>query len=467
MTSNQTKRLKAIGVAFVAMIGTQAHSMVKDSSSVRYTNAVSAPILNNAGATISVSTTQTASYPRYQSQYQNQPSNQYQSGQGSLASALYDADYPTNINYAANKIEFVNPQTLGSLYTKWHSGKREAISIAHFGDSHIQTGWQIAAARKVMQEAYAPGGRGMIFPYAIAKTYSQEDYTSTFTGKWRTSNSIHQPPKIPLGISGFVAVTTDNAFSFNFKFNKDKPEIGSVKATLHFKAVDGSYAVTASNGVTSQTIFVSQQFGNPTQKITFDLPNSLKDLQFSVSKQSGGAAASFELHGVDLANMHSTGLIYHNLGVGGANFKSIVQQKLFDEQFANFAADLVVLDWGTNDILYTNAIAADLESTIRRTIRKVREHKPNAAILLTSAQEARYKGKPVTVSREFAALVRRIAQEEGCLYYDWYQISGGGDSVHIWKNAGYASKDTIHLNGKGYRIRGKMLATALVDALNQ
>lgn len=444
MTNNKRFYLKLIATLLFPTLGLQACA-------------------NNQPATLSASaqTDQMANDPIYQfinSTSSGQPKNPTD------PLSYNDAAWPGNINYQENKIEFASPRALGKLYKKWHSGTYEPISIAHFGDSHIQSGWQIAAIREVLHKTHPQGGRGMIFPYAIAKTYSQEDYTSTFTGQWRTSNSIHQPPKIPLGISGFVAVTNSNAFGFNFKFHKNKPEIGSVKATVYLKAINGSYAVTASNGLITQTQLVENKTGNPTQKITFELPDSMKDLNFAITKTNGDGA-SFELHGVELSNLHTKGLTYHNLGVGGANYKSILQQKLFEEQFTGFPADLIVLDWGTNDILYSNTVSSDMESIIRRTIQKVRNIKPDAAILLTTPQEARYKGKPVTATKDLAALIRRIAKEENCLLYDWYAVSGQSDSVHVWKNAGYASKDTIHLNGKGYRIRGTMLAHALLDVL--
>lgn len=44
------------------------------------------------------------------------------------------------------------------------------------------------------------------------------------------------------------------------------------------------------------------------------------------------------------------------------------------------------------------------------------------AILLTSAQEARYKGKDITISASFSTLMRKIAKQENVMFYDWYQI---------------------------------------------
>lgn len=78
----------------------------------------------------------------------------------------------------------------------------------------------------------------------------------------------------------------------------------------------------------------------------------------------------------------------------------------------------MILDWGTNDILYTNSIAPNLEQTVKTTIRKIKQSNPNVAILLTSAQEARYKGKDITISASFSTLMRKIAKQENVMFYD-------------------------------------------------
>lgn len=367
---------------------------------------------------------------------------------------------PGNINYNLNYIENTNSAAFAQFARKFKQGA--PIRIAHFGDSHVQNGWQIGPARAILQAAHAGGngGRGIIFPYAIAKTYSQEDYKSRFTGSWKTANSIHQPPKIGVGVSGFVAKTTDNTATFGFDFTKNTP-IGDVVATVYYRAT-GDFVLTANNGNAraSQTAPATDKLG----AVRFNLPNTYESLNFSVDKKSDG---EFELHGVDLKNPRApNGLIYHNLGVGGANFSAILQQKQFDNQFDALDADLVILDWGTNDVLYTDKIDDKFAQKVRQTIAKIRAHNPNVVIVLKSAQSARYKGKDLTATEQLSTLLRQIAKSENVLFYDWYHIAGGQGSVNAWRQAGFASKDTIHLNSKGYRIEGQMWAHALLAAIN-
>lgn len=362
------------------------------------------------------------------------------------------------LNTASNYLENANARTLGRLLANYKSG--QSIVVAHFGDSHVQTGWQVAPIRDALQSARGNAGRGMIFPYKMAKTYSQEDYNSHFTGTWKTANSIQQPPKIGVGVSGFVGVTGDSYASFGFSFKESSDNLGNLIATAYVRAT-GNYEIRASNGAVFDTKVISAQSG--TQLVSFSLPNTGKALDFTITRLSG--SGQFELHGVNLTNGRG-GVLYHNLGVGGAAYKALIQQQHFNEQFASLNADLVVLDWGTNDILYTNSIPSDMEATIRSTIAKVRAINPHTAIVLSSVQESRYKGSPTTSAHSYAQMVRRIAQSEGVLFYDWYSVSGGSGSMYTFQNSGYANpKDSIHLNGKGYKVKGEMFASALINAL--
>lgn len=365
------------------------------------------------------------------------------------------------VNYDANRLQFVNARSLGNLKSAWQQGGR--VVVAHFGDSHVQNGWQGEHIRRVLQSVRGNGGRGMVFPYATAKTYSQEDYESSFTGTWRTANSIQQPPRIGVGVSGFVASTSDKSASITLNFKNHYPALGNVRATVYYRVLDGEYRINANNG----NAVKSSEAGamNGMQSVTFDFPSSQRTFALGINRISSGNG-TFELHGISLQNMDNAGgLIYHNLGVGGAAFKALLQQKHFEETYAPLNANVTILDWGTNDILYENAIAPDFEATVRDSIRRVRAVNPNTAIILTSTQEANWRQRPTTVAATLATLIERIAREEGVMYYDWYTISGGRGAMAVWQSEGFASRDGIHLNGKGYRTRGELLAQAIIKAV--
>lgn len=385
---------------------------------------------------------------------------------------------------ADNVIEFGNRRALGRFFSTWDQADFKSPSIAHFGDSHVQFGWMITPLRDRLQRAKGNGGRGLIFPYALARTYSQEDYVSSFTGVWQSANSIQQPPRRAVGVSGFVGVTQDPLASVTIDFTKPQTA-DPVDIRLYLKTEDAAYTIRLDTGSYSQIQKISPRPGATVQSVTFPVPRLAPKLTVTFERVAPQAPTTpqpapigpeaavrpvapvpgqLSLYGIDIRSQRG-GLVYHNLGVGGANYNAILQQRLFAEHFRLVRPDLVILDWGTNDIIYKNAIPADHEQKVIRTIQRIRAIDPQVSILLTSVQDMTYKGRNISVAADYARLMRRIAMSQDCLFFDWYLTSGGADTMHLWSAAKLASRDKIHLNGRGYRRRGDAMADALFATL--
>ena len=385
---------------------------------------------------------------------------------------------------ADNVVEFANRRALGRFFLNWDQADFRSPSIAHFGDSHVQFGWMIAPLRDRLQRAKGNGGRGLIFPYALARTYSQEDYVSSFTGIWQSANSIQQPPKLPVGVSGFVGITKDPIASVTIDFTKPQTT-DPVDIRVYVKVADVPYNIRVDTGAESQSYKVTPMAGAAVQSLIFPVARLSPKLTVTFERDAPEAPSAplpaapapaatplpappipgqMSLYGIDIRSQRG-GLVYHNLGVGGANYNAILQQRLFAEQYRLVRPDLVILDWGTNDIIYKNAIPADHEQKVLRTIQKIRAIDPQVTILLTSVQNMSYKGRNITVAADYARLMRRIAIAQDCLFFDWFLTSGGADTMPLWSAAKLASRDKIHLNGRGYRRRGEAMADAILATL--
>ena len=172
------------------------------------------------------------------------------------------------------------------------------------------------------------------------------------------------------------------------------------------------------------------------------------------------------MHGVSIENA-APGVMYHNLGVGGANYGALLAQTYFEDQSAQLAPDLIILDWGTNDLVYKNSVPPELEKNIVQTIKRVKAQHPKALILVTSAQDMNFRRKNITAAWDFAVLARRLAFENDCLFYDWYRVAGGRGAMTIWTAYGLASPDNIHLTGLGYAVKGDLLAQSMLNTLGR
>ena len=374
-----------------------------------------------------------------------------------LCSFAQISNYPF-LNTDKNFIEFQNTD-LSSFISKL-SNKESRFVIAHFGDSHIQPDYYTGYLRNAFQSIYGDGGRGMVFPYSIAKTYSQADFKSSFKGKWFSSNSIHSNPKIPLGISGFSASTSDSFASFKIVFNHS---LNVKKVSLFISNEKNQYEIALNAGRKLQDP-TYQKLSIKSARLDYSLNSSLDSLEFIFRRVAVGSDSVF-VGGIYFEN--DKGFTYNNFGVGGAAFESLLKQRYFDEEIKSVSPDLVILDWGANDILYTNCVDLNLPNTITKTIEKVRKVLPNATIMLTSVQDMNRKGVNITSAIQFSKLIRKIAFDNHCLLYDWFTISGGNTGMIHWVDNQLARPDNIHLTKLGYELKGQLFYAAFKNTLDR
>lgn len=93
------------------------------------------------------------------------------------------------------------------------AGKRKRLNIVHIGDSHIQCDWMSGQLRILLQNYFGSAGRGLIFPYSVAKTNGPLDVFSSSNVNWESRrNIIANPAHVPTGISGFGLRTEQEYF---------------------------------------------------------------------------------------------------------------------------------------------------------------------------------------------------------------------------------------------------------------
>ena len=362
-----------------------------------------------------------------------------------------------------NAIEFYSRPAVEPFFSRWRSDTIQQITIAHFGDSHIQPGIFSGEMRSFMQGEKGYGGFGMMFPYSAARTYSPAQYKSVHYGRWLFAKGLEPNPKLPLGVSGMTIRTYDSAAGFSMTF-KEPPPPHYKKVKLYFKGGPTSYDVRLL-GSTFEVVMPASKKPEDVPFLELLLPDSSSTLHIQMLKTEKHQT-QFEFYGLSLESETGQGLIYHSLGVGGAAYGSLLAEVLGDEQLPTLAPHLVIIDFGTNDFLYEGAIAASLQRQIVQTIRWVRQLVPGVTILLTSTQDMYRRGANIAAAKQFSFLMRRIARMEGCAFYDWYRISGGQYSMKNWVGERLARADHIHLTAAGYELKGKLLAAAFSQTMN-
>ena len=353
-----------------------------------------------------------------------------------------------------NFIQFSNRSAINAAFNAWTNSKNKRFTVLHLGDSHLQNENLPNKARSLAQNLLGDGGIGLIQPFSVVKSYDASFYKSKHTGNWEYAKSYILPPKIPLGIRGMTAKTNEVDASFTIQFSKPVSEANK-RLTVFLENTATNFTPFFYADSVLLTLIKSEPGIQE-----YDIPTKFKTLNLRLEK-TNDAQKDFILYGLSLTNSTNNGVVWHNAGVGASQYKSVLYEEHYVAQAHYLNPDLVIIDSGTNDFLYTNKIPTNLKSEIERVIAKVRLANPTASVILTSAQDMTFKGRKITAALEFSTLVKQIARETNCGFWDWYQIAGGPNTMGVWGSNGHSMKDGIHLNGKGSIVKGSLLFSAL------
>lgn len=373
------------------------------------------------------------------------------------------------LNKQTNSIQYKDTKVIQALQNAWQGSAKHFV-VAHFGDSHVQPDYLSGEVRKELQALKGSAGRGMVFPYNVAKIYSAKDYTAIATGVWDYDKNSRKAPRLTLGVSGYNCRTVDKTASLTFTFTEPLVATNKVIKIFCKRDVHTFDCILKTNG--KEVILKSNNadtFYLPYLEV--ELPSIGNTITLQVLQQDA-LQLEFEFYGMSIeAKPEQAGVIYHGLGVDGANYSTILRQQLFTAQMPVLNPNLVIIDFGTNDYVFNDTqadlIPADMADIIKRTIDKVRQAVPQASILLTSTQDMSKKGVHMNSGEAFSALVKQVAFEQDCLFYDWYAVSGGTGAMKTWVSEQLAKNDHIHLSPKGSTLKGQLLAEALIKAMQE
>jgi LysM repeat protein len=362
-----------------------------------------------------------------------------------------------------NFIQFQDVTLFKKVVSGLNSAKTSGYSIVHFGDSHIQAEGPTSVARKNLQALYGDAGRGMMFAYSAANSYSSILYGTSHTGNWTFAKSFQSAPKLPLGVSGMTVRTDEKNASLIFTLKQPNTNYQRLRVFLKkdsssfdFKILtaDDQISINIKDYLSSKVPYIEVPITGDQTKITIQLVQNTPTQNF------------FEFYGMSLETAQNKGVIYHSVGVGASQYGSLLMEELLDDQLPSLNPNLVILDFGTNNYLYDNQVKPELGPQIEEIIKNLRSYSPNTTFLLTSTQDLYYKSKHVTSGIVFRNLIDSLAKKNNCLFWDWYAISGGKKSLVKWRDAGYAQTDLVHLTTKGYEVKGQLLFEAIKNSMD-
>lgn len=337
------------------------------------------------------------------------------------------------------------------------------VKIIHFGDSHIQGDHFSGSIRRSLQGYFGNAGMGILFPYALAKSYGPAGINVTKNGKWEGSNILSGNPPKQYGISGYLAQTSDKEAWLGIKLN-EKFDMNSFQRIRIWHTSDSSsFQFDLGNNFKPGLI---KTFPSGTSVSTFFNLNLENNFMLSIHRTKENQN-HFGLLGFELLQKENRGLDYFHCGVVGAQFIHLTDNALLSlEQIIYEKPDLVVFSYGTNEAYNRNLDTANYRIRIEKFIQNIKDSIPDVAIILSNAPDTRSQGKTPPHQTDVNNVLKKIAEKLNLSFFDLHKTMGGWGSLHAWYKNNLTLKDKLHFTREGYALQANLFVLAFLKAYN-
>lgn len=358
----------------------------------------------------------------------------------------------------ANTIE---KQRLFRERTELERGATEDnVRVLHLGDSHIAADYITRTVRNRFQTRFGNGGRGFV----------HADQKAQFGGRrlgrpgWDRIRASDGKGARPFGVSAVALISARRGAELKYALAEDdryvvvhhrvRPRMPDLRVSA-----DGlELSVIPGAGPEDQTRAVRVDVAVPPPR----------PAAFSLISDGAGA----EIFGLSFES-DTPGLMYDAIGPVGADATlwSSLDAESFRSSVESLAPALVVIMLGGNDALALRKgrrSLEDIEEDFAALIRRLRGAAPQADCLVFGPMDAalRQGGRLRTRAyvREVVELERRVAQNEGCAFWDAFRAMGGEGSFGRWMTKGLMNPDLVHPRRGGGDLLGHLFAAALSRA---
>lgn len=364
--------------------------------------------------------------------------------------------------------EIVGDRFMNSFFEKLYGQKthnNQRINVLQIGDSHIQADFLSAQVRTNFQKDFGNAGRGLVVPIKVAGSNEPFNYRFTSNIKCYGKRCVYVGDSLDYGIGGFVVKTSDDTAQFRIRtFDYGALNYSFHKVTLFYQQ-DSSYNFSIED--TLGNLLASIQRDSSIRNVSSTMLSISTNDIILKAHRSDSLETSATLYGLNLEN-DSNGVIYHAIGVNGAEAFQYVHAKYFSEQTQMLKPDLIIISLGTNEANrrpFNNELtAARLDSLVKQ----LQLYNPNATILLTTPPDSYYGRKyynPAVANMH--TIIVDYGKEHNLPVWDLFSVTGGYKSCYQWKKYKLMRKDGVHFSRAGYELQGNLLYEALMKSYNR
>ena len=370
----------------------------------------------------------------------------------------------------ADRNELVGAASLDSFFYKLYrqkTQKQSRINILQIGDSHIQADLLSAQVRNDIQNDFGNAGRGVVVPLKVAGTNEPFNYKITSNVVCTSKRCVFVNNPMPIGIGGVTIQSFSDSVSFRIKaYESPINKYGFDKVTLFYQkdsSFDFVITDTAGNKLGAMNSKAPAEFPYTSSA---QLPYATNQIILKAVK-TDSSQNNATIYALNLENS-SSGVVYHAVGVNGAEAFEYVRASYFAQETQAIHPDLFIISLGTNEAQHK---PFDKELTLNRLdslIKQLRAYNPTTPVILTTPPDSYYHKKYYNLGVGLThALMVEYARQNNLAVWDLYSIAGGYKSCYQWKKYGLMRSDGIHFTRAGYEFQGNLLYEAIVKAYNK
>jgi hypothetical protein len=378
---------------------------------------------------------------------------------------LNKADYPF-VNFEGNKLYVADSMKMYTLFDKLNHLLRvgdQQVNIVQIGDSHIQADFFSNQVRQRLQSFFpgGNGGRGFVFPYSVAHTNNPLNYKVNYTGQWSSCRNVQYSKSCKLGLAG-ISVTTDDSQASISLTTLDKYGLPYDYTKVRMFYEDSAQAYECVLQDSAGNTLKPEIIKDGLAEWKLDKAIRLVHIKFDRIKNTPGA--SFTLYGLTLET-DDPGIVYHAIGVNGAEVVSFLRCHLLAKQLNALQPDLIILSLGTNDAYGANFDSAAFVINFTTLINRIQERNPLTPVILTTPGDC-FKDKKYPNRNNLLAerAIFAIAKKQGYAVWDDFAAMGGLGSMQHWHDKGLSAPDKVHLSPAGYELKGDLFFEAFINA---
>lgn len=334
------------------------------------------------------------------------------------------------------------------------------VNIWHVGGSHVQADFFSNRMRtnllSIQDGLY--GVRGDLFPYSLASTNYNKNYSCECYGSWTTASNLQSDNNTcEIGLAGRSAKTSDPSTSVSLALNTSDDAVRWQFTSLYVLGYGSSedvYPYITESG--------RDYLGTKTDAgwiINLDSVHESVQVRFNIP--SGG---SFVLTGL-IPDFQGPGIRYFSSGVNGAAVPSWLRCSRLQTELGAIHPDLAIFAIGVNDaaVPWGSFNKKKFKSEYRQVIEMLRNVNPDCAFLFVTNNDIFKYGTANKNSTLVQEAFYELAEEfDGCVW-DMFDIMGNLGSIEQWRDTGLAASDLIHFTRTGYELMGDMLYNAILD----